>query len=110
MTSCPAIGQLFDANPAVRVNAYGALLPRYRDDRTLIPELIAMARADPLNVNGIYNALVVLSHMDADTLRLETSAVEAFAEEQKGKGPKVSAREMALMLLDPQSLGRRSGS
>jgi hypothetical protein len=92
-----AIEQLFDPNAAVRVRAYSALLPRYANDPTLVPEILDVARRDPRNANGIYNALVVLSHMNAATLRPYEAEITRFAESTQGIGPRVAERSRTLL-------------
>ena len=96
------IKELFDPNPSVRVKAYGGLLPLYRDDPTLIPELLRVADANPRNDNGIYNTLVVLSHMNADSLRPYSKEIRTFAEASKSVGPRVSERASTLLRRLPQ--------
>ena len=92
-----AIRQLFDPAAAIRVRAYSALLPRYANDPTLVPEILAVAREDPSNANGIYNALVVLSHMNAASLRPYRAEIIAFAEQAKRIGPRVADRAGTLI-------------
>jgi hypothetical protein len=92
-----AIRQLFDPSGAVRVRAYGALLPVYANDSTLVPEILAVAREHPRNANGIYNALVVLSHMNAASLRPHRAEIVAFAEEAQRVGPRVAERARTLI-------------
>jgi hypothetical protein len=91
------IQQLFDPDPSVRVKAYGGLVPRYKNDESLVPELLEVARDNPRNANGIYNTLVVLSHMDRDTLRARSEEVRTFAEAQASAGPRVKARVETLV-------------
>lgn len=92
-----AIAQLFDRSPAVRVRAYGALLPQYADDVTLVPEILEFARRNPGNANGIYNALVVLSHMRATSLTPHRAEIAAFAEESQRLGPRVGERARTVL-------------
>lgn len=96
------INELFDPNPSVRVRAYGGLLPLYKDDPTLIPELLRVARANPQNANGIYNTLVVLSHMNAESLRPRSEEIRKFAEDSKGVGPRVAERASTLLRRIPR--------
>lgn len=92
-----AIARLFDQNSSVRVRAYGELLPRYANDPTLVPEIIEVARTQPKNANGTYNALVVLSHMNARTLSANRKEVIEFAEQSQGIGPRVADRANTLI-------------
>jgi hypothetical protein len=77
--------------------AYGALLPLYANDPTLVPEILAVAREHPRNANGIYNALVVLTHMNAASLRPHRAEIVAFAEEAQRTGPRVAERARTLI-------------
>ena len=92
-----AIRQLFDPTAAVRVRAYGALLPRYANDPTLVPEVLAVAREHPDDDNGIFNALVVLSHMNAASLTPHRAEIVAFAEQARRVGPRVAERARKLI-------------
>jgi uncharacterized membrane-anchored protein YhcB (DUF1043 family) len=92
-----AIRQLFDPSGAVRVRAYGALLPLYANDPTLVPEILAVAREQPRNANGIYNALVVLTHMNAASLRPHRAEIVAFARDAQRLGPRVAERARTLV-------------
>jgi hypothetical protein len=92
-----AIRQLFDPSGAVRVRAYSALLPLYANDPTLVPEILAVAREHPRSANGTYNALVVLSHMNAASLRPHRAEIVAFAEEAQRIGPRVAERARTLV-------------
>jgi hypothetical protein len=91
------IEQLFDPNASVRVRAYSGLLPRYKDDPTLVPEVLKVAQENPQNANGIYNALVVLSHMNATSLRPHSKEIAAFAAASQSVGPRVSERARTLL-------------
>ena len=92
------IAQLFDPSAAVRVRAYGLLLPRYKDDSSMVPEVLRAAEGQQGNANGIYNALVVLSHMNAAALGPHAKEIRAFAEKSKAIGPRVAARAAILEL------------
>jgi hypothetical protein len=91
------IRQLFDPSGAVRLKAYGGLLPRYKDDPTLVPEILKVAEENPRNANGIYNALVVLSHMNASSLRPHSKEIRSFAEGSQSVGPRVAERARTLL-------------
>jgi hypothetical protein len=97
-----AIAQLFDPSGAVRVRAYGALLPRYANDSSLVPEILAAAKQHPGDANGTYNALVVLSHMNATSLRPYRQEIVAFAESSQRIGPRVAERARTLISRVPQ--------
>lgn len=73
-------------------------------DPTVVPELLTFAAdhdgAD--RANGIYNTLVLLSHLDADTLVQHAEAVRRFATETRSLGPRTEARaDMLVERLPP---------
>ena len=94
-----AITRLFNKDPAVRVRAYGELLPRYADDPMLVDEILEIAdtQQNQNNANGTYNALVVLSHMNAKALSRRRKDIIAFAERSQGIGPRVADRARTLI-------------
>jgi hypothetical protein len=52
------IAQLFGESRAVRQSAYESLLSGWSADSTIIPDLIANARDNKVNADGVYNTLV----------------------------------------------------
>lgn len=87
-----AISNLFSDQPAVRIKAYNVIMDNYSTDPALIPELLSYARANTNNENGIYNTLVVLSHLNRDQLRPHVTDIRAFAKEVEPIGPKINQR------------------
>lgn len=76
------IGQLYSPEPGVRGKAYDGLMRQYGNDADLVSELVSYARAHSSQVDGVYNSLVLLSHIDysriPDAARLD---VRGFAVE-----------------------------
>lgn len=97
------VDQLFDANGGVRVKAYGGLLPKYANDPTLVTEVLDALQRNPKNANGVYNALVVLSHMNAAVLRPYRDQIESVAVTSQQVGPRVSERARTLIARLPKS-------
>lgn len=87
-----AISNLFSNEPAVRLRAYNVIIGKYRTDPELIPELLSYARAHKNNENGIYNTLVVLSHLNKTQLRPHVAQIQAFASEVEPMGPRIKER------------------
>ena len=89
------IAQLYSRDANERLRAYGALVETSRRDTTIVPELLRFA-ADPKagsdRANGIYNTLVLLSHLDADTLVPHADEVRRFANQTRSLGPRTEAR------------------
>jgi hypothetical protein len=85
---------LFSEQPSVRVGAYRTLLEELTSDPTKIPELMKYARAHQDNEDGIYNTLVVLSHLNRDLLKPYVGQIQIFCRElQSGQvGPRIKDR------------------
>jgi hypothetical protein len=49
------------------------------------------------NLNGVYNTLVVLSHLNYNFLDIDISSIRAFANKAKVNGPKTAARAQKLL-------------
>src|SRR5688572_11727370 len=78
------VDQLFDPDARVRVKAYGDLMPVNRREDSLISELLDAVRQHARDdksayANGVYNVLVVLSHMDEDVLVKRSDELRGFA-------------------------------
>jgi len=58
------IADLFSDQSSVRLRAYNALMSDYSADTKLVPDLLSFASKHRDNLNGIYNTLVVLSHLN----------------------------------------------
>ena len=91
------IEQLFGNTGSVRGHAYESIMASFSKDPTLVPKLIAHATANPTNLNGVYNALVVLSHLDHRALGSDLQAIRAFAASVESKGPKIAERVQKLL-------------
>lgn len=99
----PSILQLlYDADPQQRVRAYNSLLAARGSDPALPPLLMEAARNfQPPNTadrnNGIYNTLVLLSHMDRAALAPHVDALRGFADEMRPAGPRIAQRADVLI-------------
>jgi type II secretory pathway pseudopilin PulG len=84
------IKALYSTQPATRIRAYNALMSAHAQDDRLIPELLEVGKAElartPLNANGIFNTLVVLSHVNRARLAPHRDDVRRFAEEARSVG------------------------
>jgi hypothetical protein len=87
-----AISDLFSEQPAVRFRAYNAIMDNYGSDPALVPELLSYARAHTNNENGIYNTLVVLSHLNKAQLRPHVAEIQDFAKSVETTGPRIKDR------------------
>jgi DNA repair exonuclease SbcCD ATPase subunit len=92
-----AISGLFSNDPAARLKAYNVLMDNYSADPALVPELLTYARANMGNQNGIYNTLVVLSHLNKTQLRPHVPEIQSFAREVEPIGPRIKERSDKLV-------------
>ncbi|MDB5984927.1 MAG: hypothetical protein JWQ69_5942 [Pseudomonas sp.] len=83
---------LFSPQAATRGQSYEQLMSQYSSSPELAPALLYYAGSHGDNTNGIYNTLVVLSHIDRNSLRKDSAAIRIFAETARGVGPKTSER------------------
>jgi len=86
------INDLFSNQSSMRLGAYNGIMADYGTDPALIPELLSFARNHGDNLNGIYNTLVVLSHLNKTQLRSHAAEIEAFARDVESMGPKIKER------------------
>jgi hypothetical protein len=88
------IAQLYSRDANERLRAYDALVKTSRGDSTIVPELLRFADGNTGadRANGIYNTLVLLSHLDADALAPHAEEVRRFANQTKSLGPRTDAR------------------
>ena len=86
------IGELFSDQSPVRLRAYDGLMSSYSADPQLVPDLLLFASKHRDNLNGIYNTLVVLSHLNKAQLEPHVTEIEAFAREVEPLGPKIKER------------------
>jgi chromosome segregation ATPase len=87
-----AISDLFSDDPATRLRAYNVLIGNYGADPALIPELLTYARANVSNQNGVYNTLVVLSHLNKAQLKPHVAEIQGFAKDVEPIGPRIKER------------------
>ncbi|MEW9682571.1 hypothetical protein [Pseudomonas sp. TE50-2] len=93
------IGGLFSREAKGRVKAYQELISQYGKREELIPALLQYANDHFENDNGIYNALVVFSHLNYRSLRgVDLESIRAFASRAEGeKGPRIRDRARKLI-------------
>jgi hypothetical protein len=86
------VAELFAPTAGRRGAAYQALMSYYATDPNLVPALLAQARAEPSNLNGLYNALVVLGELKPLPPGTDMEAVRQFALASRAKGPRIAGR------------------
>jgi hypothetical protein len=96
------IGALYSPQAAARIRAYNELMAAYARDPALVPELLDMGRRElartPLNADGIFNTLVVLSHVNRDRLSAHRDDVRAFVADVKRVGGKATNARADIVL------------
>ena len=97
------IAQLYDPSGAQRIAAYNTLLQTWGRDSSLPPLLAQSARqafrddGSPGRADGIYNTLVLLSHMNVSALAPHSADLRALADEMRPVGPRVNERADTLV-------------
>ena len=93
------IGGLFSTEAKDRVKAYKELISQYGKREELTPALLQHANDHFDNDNGIYNALVVFSHLNYRTLRnVDLETIKGFASRAEAeKGPRIRDRARKLI-------------
>lgn len=86
------ITQMFADEPGQRLRAYEQLVETWDDDESLIPAVIEYGLRNRSNGNGIYNSLVLLSHMQRETIQKRKADILKFVTEVEGGGPKIKER------------------
>jgi hypothetical protein len=97
------VGQLYSPSGGERIEAYNGLLQNWGSDETLPPLLAQRARQafansnSPGRADGIYNTLVLLSHLNRAATAPHSADLRAFADEMRPVGPRVSERADTLL-------------
>lgn len=86
------IEKLFASAASVRGAAYEELMARFSKSPELVPRLLNYALGHMSNQNGVYNTLVVLSHLDHQALQSDIPSIRAFANQARAIGPRTSER------------------
>jgi hypothetical protein len=73
-------------------------MKNYSNDPALVPELLSYARTRTDNEDGIYNTLVVLSHINrGERLRPYVDEIRQFAQSVESIGPRIKGRVAKLL-------------
>jgi len=70
------IKNIFGEDKAVRIESANEIATNWRSDPLLVSELVDYAKRNFDNVNGIYNAAVVLNTLNVSTLRANAGVIE----------------------------------
>jgi hypothetical protein len=88
---------LFSERAPDRLRAYDHLIVEYGRDPALIPSLLTHARENRSNLNGIYNALVVLNSVDRTLLTPHVQEIRDFAQGVQSLGPRIRTRAQEVL-------------
>lgn len=92
------IEELFSSQGDVRIKAYKSLVSQYGKSPELIPALLDYSNANMSNDNGIYNALVLLSHLNYSALpSTDLNQIRAFALKAAENGERTKQRSLKLL-------------
>lgn len=88
-----AIQQLYASTPSDRIMAYETIVKSFASDPQLVSKLIEYGDSHMDNQNGIYNTLVVLSHINLrDRPSQEIQRIKNFAGRARSNGARTSER------------------
>lgn len=77
-TRAKLIQNIFSDDKAARIQSANEIVTNWKSDPLLVSDLIDYAELNFDNVNGVYNAAVVLNSLNVSTLRANAGIVEEF--------------------------------
>lgn len=77
-TRVKLIQNIFSDDRAARIQSANEIVTNWKSDPLLVSDLIDYAKLNFDNVNGVYNAAVVLNSLNVSTLRANAGIVEEF--------------------------------
>jgi hypothetical protein len=77
-TRAKLIQNIFSDDKAARIQSANEIVTNWKSDPLLVSDLIDYAELHFDNVNGVYNAAVVLNSLNVSTLRANAGIVEEF--------------------------------
>lgn len=88
---------IFTTDASVRRTSAATLVSDWNTNPNLVPRLLDYAAENPRNENGIYNTVVVLENLSADTLRPYRESITNFAAAAEKIGQKTAAETTVLL-------------
>lgn len=73
------VRQLFGEDADLRRDAYSQLVSSWSNDPSLVSELLRYGTENRRNLDGVFNAVVLLSHLQRDTILSKKEAILEFA-------------------------------
>jgi hypothetical protein len=86
------IRQLFSEEPQLRKDAYNQLVSSWSADESLVTRLVGYGTENISNSNGVFNAVVLLSHLQKDVILKQREAILSFAKLAEKNGAKTQER------------------
>ncbi|MEO8336989.1 MAG: hypothetical protein ABI664_18540, partial [bacterium] len=90
------IRQLFSTDPRERIGAAQDLVTGWRNDASVVLELVTFATQNKDNANGVYNSVVVLNEFTLRALQAQRAEVLGFVDVAKTTGAKTATVASAL--------------
>ena len=90
------VRQLFGEDADLRRDAYSQLVSSWSSDPSLVSELVRYGTENRNNANGVFNAVVLLSHLQRDTILKRKEAILEFAAIAERNGDKTAERVAVL--------------
>lgn len=97
------IQELFSPHSAVRIKAYESLISQYGKNPELISALLEHSNLNLGNENGIYNSLVLFSHLNYSTFPdADINGIRSFAIKASENGDRTKERSLKLLARLPK--------
>jgi hypothetical protein len=90
------IRQLFSTDARERISAAQDLIQGWRNDSSVVRELITFATQNKDNANGVYNSVAVLNEFSPRALQAQRAEVLKFVDVAKATGSKTAAAATVL--------------
>lgn len=88
--------QLFSETKVDRITAYNDIVSGWKNDTKMVKEIINYGESNLTNQDGVYNALITLSHMNKTVLSPYKDAIVEFSKLAEANGEKTKARAAKL--------------
>jgi hypothetical protein len=88
--------QLFSETKAYRIQAYNDFVSGWKNDSKMAWEIVKYGKSHINNQDGVYNALVTLSHMNTAALSSYKEDILEFSKQAEANGEKTKERSNKL--------------
>ncbi|WP_353778391.1 hypothetical protein [Winogradskyella sp. 3972H.M.0a.05] len=87
---------LFSEDKSIRLSSYQEIMTGWKNDQEIVISIIDFGEQNLSNKDGIYNALVTLSHLNKATLLKYSSLITEFSKKAEVNGEKTKERAIKL--------------